>query len=102
MQQRKEVECMIEITIRKEDRFKLLSMELKGVEGDYTSAVPAMLSEAAVQYTSRALQIDQVEAICRIFKATADHLKLLGVSRSDLHNLVASAPPKMPDTSDRH
>ncbi len=94
---------MIEIKVTKGDDSKRLRVEVNTDKvGDaYNSKVPSMLLQAAVNYTERMTDIGTVDVILNIFKGIADYLKLVGIPRSELHNLIASAPKKL-DTSTRH
>ncbi len=94
---------MIEIKITKEDDSELIRLEVNGdnVGDAYNPKVPPMLLQAAANYMESMTDLGIVDAVLNIFKGIAGYLKLAGIPRSDLHNLIASAPTKL-DTSTRH
>ena len=87
MQQRKEVECMIEITIKADDDTSDVRMEMKG--NPLWLAVPVtILLKALVAYLQKEGGMSELEAMIRIFLGLKDCIKSEGYSKEKLHRMV--------------
>ena len=102
MQQRKEVKCMIEIKISKEDDSDMVRVEADGIGDAYDGMVPGLLLQAAADYMQDKAGMSKLDALLNIFTGMSGFLKLIGVKEKFLQELVEKPPQSMPDASARH